>query len=178
MPYAVTLRLDDSATKRVEEMWKLLARSGISESELASGYAPHITLAGCDETIVLTDLIEIARNAAAGWQPFSVTLEVFKVFPGDFAVLWIAPAASDELFRRHAEVCAALPASCLHPYFRPENWVPHVTLAKDLKGSGAVETAIAAVSRKWEPFEARLERLDVIYFEPVRLLWQRVLRSN
>jgi hypothetical protein len=88
------------------------------------------------------------------------------------------PVVTRELLDRHLEVANALRTFSLRPHYLPGAWVAHVTLAKDLRSRDAVRAALSAVSEDWTPFDGLLDRADMIYFRPVRLLRQAALRPN
>ena len=44
MPAAITLIFNDDASRYIAGLWEALARAGLSSSQPALGYRPHLTL--------------------------------------------------------------------------------------------------------------------------------------
>ena len=78
------------------------------------------------------------------------------------------------LLDRHAALCAALPAA--HPNYRPGAWIPHVTLADDVT-AGTVGAGIDLVAERFHPFTAILDRVELLRFPPITLLWHAHLAA-
>ncbi len=170
MPYAVTMPLDNAAAAAVERMWCELADRIGDDGGVRLGYAPHISLA------ILSDLAPAAKIEKAvfgsvlnNWEPFDVVLASIGVFPGVPPVVWIGPVATERLLARHASLYAALAPFPVEPHYRPDAWVPHVTLSKE--GLSSAAQAIGIVTSMWTgPINARLERIELVRFRPVQIL--------
>jgi len=172
MPLAVTLRFDAATAPVIAAMWQSLAAAGIDRDRHDLGYAPHITLAVYSDdspTAVLRDAVEHASHA---WGPLPVTLAGFGIFPGSTAILWAAPVFTLALRTRHAEMLAALPGLTAHADYRPDVWVPHVTLSGGLADPAA---ALALLLPLWRPVSGRLDRVDLVRFRSVEVLYSRHL---
>jgi len=131
------------------------------------GYAPHVTLA-------VYDALDLARAEAAlarfvaGRRAVPVVFAGLGVFPGERSVLWAAPVPDRRLLGLHADLQAALP-DCRRDSYQVGRWVPHCTLAIDLRRA-ALGRALAAVVPQWRPISGRLERLDLLVFDPVEVV--------
>jgi 2'-5' RNA ligase len=172
MPFAITLRLDKVSAASIEDMWRILAADGIDTDRHDLGYAPHITLAIYPDDSSTGQLREAIRQVAGHWRAMPITLAAVGIFPGASSILWAAPVATSELLARHEAIHAALPDLDPHPHYRPDAWVPHVTL------SGAVLDASRALSvllRGWRPVTGMLDRLDLVRFRPVEVLESHAL---
>jgi 2'-5' RNA ligase len=172
MPYAVTLRLEPAAAAAALRLQQALADSGIADDTLRLGYQPHVTLAVLEDSCDEQTLRDSVARVSADWLPVSVDFASLGVFPANPAVVFIAPAPNQALMRVQAALCAALPA--LHTHYRPGHWVPHVTLSQELRESGP---AVAALARVWRPFSGTLDRIDLLRFRPVEILWSRALAA-
>ena len=172
MPYAITLRLDDTAAATVTGMWRTLAAAGVSDECLALGYPPHMTLAifaeGADEAV----LAAAARIAAARWRSRPVSLASVGLFPGTPATLFLAPVADADLLAAHADLLAETGQQGLDPHYRVRCWVPHVTLASDLTEPAAAVAALGSVTL---PLMGRLVAMEVVRFRPVMILTRAIL---
>lgn len=175
MPYAVTLLLDEQAASKVSAMYEALSKLNISHDQINLGYPPHVTLAILDDGADPGELIKIVSSIAQGWQSSSLTFVGFGVFPGKPSTLWLCPVMTSQLFRRHSELCAALPLSSLGDHYFPDRWVPHLTLAKDLSDSAA---AISAVRDLELPLNVDLIEANLIHFRPPKVIWRLPLQRK
>ena len=167
MPYAITLRLDAAAATRVAALWRTLAERGISDDSIRLGYGPHVTLAILPDAADHEQLVSVAAGLVPCLRPIHVVFSHLGLFPGACSVLFLAPAASATLLERHAEVLAALAGAPVDPHYRAGQWVPHVTLAKDVVNPAA---AILALGGAGLPIPAILDTLEVVRFRPVERL--------
>jgi len=170
IPYAVLLCLQPDDAPRINKLWEILDRENYSSDQITLNYSPHITLAIHDDTADPQVLMKMLSSITAHWKNISVSLQKIESIAPN--VLWVAPVVTEELLQYFSKVHAALPTESLNPYYLPENYHPHVTLARDVKAAGQ---ALTAVSKEWEPFETKLDRLQLIYFRPVRLIWDTPL---
>ena len=169
MPYAITLLLDNQSAEKIYAMYKVLSDLKISHDQINLGYPPHLTLATLDDKADVQEIVDNVSYIAGDWRSCSVNLVGFGLFPGMPSTLWVCPAMTAELFQRHAALCAVLPASLLKDYYRPNRWIPHVTLAKDLAKSSA---ALIAVQDLGLPIKATFVEINLVQFRPPNVLWR------
>src|SRR5260370_32673180 len=154
MPLAITLRFDPDTAFTVEEMWRTLSAKGIDAARRQVGYAPHIALAIYPNDSPV-DLLQAAVEQIAGhWQALPVTLSGFGIFPAPMTILYAAPIVTPALLARNAAIQAALPELQAHPHYRPDAWVPHVTLTGALRDP---TRALAALLPLWQPLNGVLD---------------------
>lgn len=177
MPYALTLRLDETAAARVARLWRAIAAQAGDDGALRLGYGPHITLALLPDGIDAEAVATAGFAAARGWDALPVTLAGLGVFPGDPAVIWVAPIATEALLARQRALHAALAAFPVHAHYRPGAWVPHVTLSKD--GGAPAARIVEAASAAWDgPISGLLDRLELVRFRPVEILRSAALQAS
>ena len=165
MPFAITLGLDATAATSVEAMWQTLASRRISDDAIRLKYAPHVTLAVFTDSADKGHLLAAARDHAERWPQLPIMLSSLGVFPP--ATLFLAPVVTRELLERQATLLSCLDDETVDPHYQIGHFVPHVTLAKDLKDAAE---AIAALGPLRLPINAMLDRIDVVRFRPVELL--------
>lgn len=173
MPLAITLRFDPVSASSIEAMWRTLAAAGIDADRHQLSYAPHITLAIYADDAPVAVLREAVEQIAGQWDALPISLVGFGCFPGPPAILWAVPVMTRTLLARHAAMLAALPDLQVHPHYRVDAWVPHVTL------SGALHdpmSALAAVLPIWRPLVGQLDQMDLVRFRPVKVLRSHTLR--
>jgi 2'-5' RNA ligase len=165
MPFAITLGLDATAAVTVEAMWQMLASRRISDDAIQLKYAPHVTLAVLADSADSEQLLAAARDHAERWPQLPITLASLGVFPP--ATLFLAPVVARELLERQATLLGCLGDETVVPHYQIDHFVPHVTLAQDLKDPAE---AIAALGPLRLPIKAMLDRIEVVRFRPVELL--------
>ena len=135
MPGVISL-LPEPLAGRVEMLWETMEQ----EFGVPRGYrgaVPHITchLGSHD---VESGAEDVVRRVAKGTPPFTVSSAGLGAFGGPIPVLHImvartptAAALAEELERELT--AAGFPGS--DPYFVPEQWIPHITIAhRNLSG--------------------------------------------
>lgn len=129
MPGVIAL-LDPAHSAKVEALWDTMAR----EFAVPRGYSggiPHITFhlgnhdvdAGADKVV---------ETVARRTPPLVITTAGVGVFGGSPPVLYLAVARTTEVAALAAELSDALGAAGFpssDPYFAPEKWIPHITIA-------------------------------------------------
>lgn len=172
MPFAITLRLDPASADRIDNLWHVLATKGLDTDRHNLGYPAHITLAIYPDDTPADRLHAAFTHATASWQTLPVTLGGIGIFPGASSILWAVPVVTRDLLARHASLAKALPDLPVHPHYRPESWIPHVTLTGPLPDPApALETLLA----HWQPVIGTLVRADLVRFRPVEVLRSRSL---
>jgi 2'-5' RNA ligase len=177
MPYAVTLPLDPLAAVHIQRMWRVLAEQTGADDAIRLGYVPHITLAVLPDTVPVTELEEAAFHGAENWASLSVILAGLGVFPGTPPVIWVAPVVTASLLANHASLLASIAPFTVDLHYHPGRWVPHVTLSR--KGLPSAARGVEVVTPVWDgPIAARLERVELVRFRPVKVLRSATLRSS
>ncbi|MGO4716492.1 2'-5' RNA ligase family protein [Bradyrhizobium sp. 2TAF24] len=171
MAYAISLLLDDNAADRIRWHWQLLAATGLSRSMLELGYAPHLTLAVCDQLDVAA-AEHALEQLFAGRSVIDVALTVVETFAAS-GVIFAALAESAELRQLQAEVVAALPGA-VRPDYQPHAFTPHVTLATGLSPT-SLQLARQLFEQYWGSFAGRCEIAELAEFVPVTSLRRWVL---
>lgn len=161
MPYATVLLFDQEAETRILGAWTALADAGVSRSMLQPGVRPHLSLSvgtDFDRDRLLGDLPRLASEAPA----FRVGLPNLGVFADTGSVyLGVTPtAALLDLHRRVDRACAGAALS-LHDWYRPDGWVPHVSVALGLDPDGLAE-AVRLLSGLELKIVARAEVLALV----------------
>ena len=161
MPLGAVILFDEEAEATIRGSWTALADAGISRSMLAPGIRPHLSLSVCDGSD-LPRLRTRLGSLAEETEGFALGLPSLGVF-ADTGVLYLAVTPRRALFalhRRVDSVCAA-GSRALEDWYRPDGWMPHVTLAfgLDADGLAAAIRLLAGAPRK---LTARAESLALI----------------
>jgi 2'-5' RNA ligase len=172
MPLAVTLCLDGRSAARASALCRRLAEAGLPDELTRLGYRPHVTLAiydAADDAELRGRLERYAAQSA----PIDVAFTSIGVFPAAEHAAFLAPASSLALAHAHARLLAELG---LEPraQHRPGAWTPHCTLVSTLDDTTLL-AALTVLHRDWTKLDATLDRLQLVRFPPVEVLWDRAL---
>jgi len=171
MPFTVQLDLDAHTDAIMVAIADRLARVPGLETVRQIGDVHHISLGVYGELPVDLALPMLERFAET-LPLLDVRLANVGIFEG--AVIFVGPVVTGELLELHRRFHAAFArfsSSCCKHYF-PGVWVPHVTVAMNVK---SVSIAVEEIMREWKPVPAKLEALRLIEFRPVRTLFRREL---
>jgi 2'-5' RNA ligase len=170
MPYALALRLDAALAARVEAMQRGL---DAGSPQTRPAYPPHLTLALYQDDIPIDTMLSLLPDVVEEWDALRISLAGLGVFPAD-GVIWAAPVVTAALLDRHARLHAALGDFLCHPDYRPGSWMPHVTLNEH--GRPSPDDVLRAIIPLWTgPIVGRGDRLELVRFHPVELLWSHLL---
>jgi len=173
MPFAITLRVDRAAEKKVSDLWLALSAQGVSHDSIQLGYPAHLTLAICSDDIPETRL-QSALEALITPRPIPLILTNLGLFSTKPAVIFLAPTVTFDLLAIHRDLLEALGGVPIHNHYKCGAWVPHITLAKDV---ASPEAAFAALRSAELPIRATLEKLEIVHFRPARILYSRDLAA-
>ena len=172
MPHAITLRLADADCGPVDALLDLLAARDIADDVRRFGYAPHITLAVYPDDADARALAASAAALSVQWKRLPVRFVGLGIFPGAPAVLWLAPVVNSSLLVRHAHLLARHAAS---GHWASGAWVPHVTLSAALANPDALAAATGLAAAALTPFDATLDRVELVRFAPLEVVFSGAL---
>jgi 2'-5' RNA ligase len=177
--HGVVSLLDPSATNRVKSIWSNLEREFGLRGVLVMPY-PHFSY-------------QIARNYDQGGlevaldllsrevRPFTIRTTGLETFDGNWPVVFIAVERDDSLRALHQQVWArCLPyASDVIPHYRPDAWVPHITLAHGEErnsiplSAGVVQNVLGKLNAGTYRWEIPINNIAIVWDdgsvqEPVR----------
>ena len=166
MALAVSLLLDAATAGAVEALWARLAEAGISTSMVDLGYPPHLTLTVIEDESLAAVLQRQLAQRAWGYA-LDLTIGPVDRFDGT-DIVWLA-GAGDSLRALQEEVCGLVLLEQIDPHYRPDSWVPHVTL----QSSGAGGAARLLAEGDWKAgVKAKAVAVELARFRPVVPLWR------
>jgi 2'-5' RNA ligase len=131
-------------------------------------YPPHITLA-IYPCIGEDQLRDVLRQVFSDQGPILLRFHRLCYFERPNLVFWVAPELCKPLMRVHAAIHKLIdPASC-EVHYRPDNWVPHCTLATHVTAPNR-EEAITLANEPIEAFDVTFDWADCVRFPPVRVI--------
>ena len=129
MPCAVTLSFDSPTDSAIRGLWQALSEAGLPSTMLTLGFGPHLTFSVC-QNLDLDKLQAPLQALAVATPPLTVQFSSIGVFPGKEGVVFLGVTVNHALLDFHTAFwdTAAAYSEGASPYYRPEIWVPHVTL--------------------------------------------------
>lgn len=166
MPCGAILTFDQQTDAWLRGMWQAIEDAGLPSVFLEQNYPPHVTLLACED-LDLEGLLEHDLDGyLASHPPLNIDFHGFGIFTGSPPVIYLGVTRSPALSALHAAFWEAVEsyATQPHPLYRPEAWVPHVTLdlAADPAQAGAVLQALLETPR---PVHGQLRYLELIKLE-------------
>jgi 2'-5' RNA ligase len=167
MGFAVELYFDPQTERVLRELRKTLADAGVRPVLDEIGDRPHISLAVFSH-VEPDELIEELEGFAAETPPLKIMLSAAGSFPTAEAVLFLAPAITQELMDVHWDLHQLLKDLNFHPhaYYLPDRWVPHSTVAQNVEPN-FVPKAFDVLRQSFKPIAGQLVEIGLVRFRPV-----------
>jgi hypothetical protein len=155
MPYAIAFFLDDSADRRIRQIWTALDEHGIPSlgSIPDAHYHPHVTLSVFEHGNA-AEVADIVRPLLATSVGLPLPLAPLGFFLTDEAPMFLGVVPSAGLVTMHHAVHHAIEplVDGIWPYYRPDALLPHCTLAVGVTDK---PQALDIVARFLMPIPAR-----------------------
>ncbi|MFG6502623.1 2'-5' RNA ligase family protein [Microbacterium sp. P05] len=155
---SIELLLDPATEAAVRAEWEALAAAGLSSmaAHTSESNRPHITL------LARNGPVEIGGGIGKRMLPLPITLGAPVLFgSGERRVLARSVIPSARLLALHAEVHSSVGDGVDLPHTAPEEWMPHVTLARRAR-SESLPTALALIGQELHGFALGLRRWDAV----------------
>jgi len=166
MPVAVTARLDQALSDRIEHLCRLVEESEATVDPRPA-YPPHITLAVMEADAPTGEWTEKLSALSGTINPLPIRVSHTGVFPGLSAYVFLAPVVTKALLRLHEQVVDIVPPGLLHPHHATGSWVPHITLASTRQQPAAV---LATTLCDLSDFRGHITAFDLVQFPPAEVL--------
>ncbi|KQT46077.1 hypothetical protein ASG47_14175 [Devosia sp. Leaf420] len=161
MAVAVTLLFDPVATASVREIWHRMAELGISSSMLDLHYPPHLTLIVVEDEGLAGQLDRALPDLAQ-----DARLNLTLGPPGRFVdtdVVWLGVDGAG-LRELQAKAATLVGDAAIAPHYRPDGWVPHVTL----QTAGHADAALELAHTMWPAQQAaEVRTIELVGFSPI-----------
>lgn len=167
MPFAIVLYFFEDQQIPIKKIQQEIAARKISDFAQKFSVGPHITLAIFAE--LLCDKCERElKTLTRQTQSLNLSMSHIGIFNNDDAVVFLAPSVLSKLLDFHLLLHEKLMGVGVNPWenYLPGNWVPHCTLAMDLK-KNRVPEAVRISQNLSLPLQLSTKSLGVVEFEPM-----------
>jgi len=176
MPQAISIRSDHRTSEKIRSLWTQCSALERKPSMAAMAYPPHISLAVYDK-LAEEDLFAGLAKAKKRLSKTIITFASLSYFESpDSIILWAVPSLPENVLAAHNSIHTCIDQSLCHEHYRPENWVPHCSLATSISPDRKHE-ALALIAEPMEPIEVVFDTVDCVSFMPVEVLREFPLSS-
>lgn len=159
MSYSASLWFDPNAEAQIRDVWQGLADAGLAVP-VDGPVRPHVTLAH-SLNVDLELFVTALRERLEAHPTFELTFPGLGLFVSD--VLYLSTVMTDALWALHRDVAelTSEQGARSSPYYGPNRWTPHCTLALELTPQTMLE-AVKACQTVPFPLTARATRVGII----------------
>lgn len=168
MPFAVIIKCTNDSARHIETLWSRMSLFENTSSMSAMNYPPHLTFAIYDD-IDPKKLSDGLHHVFDKQAPLRLAFERLRYFETPRLVPWAAPTDTGALQTLHQALHNHMDPSLCREHYRPGTWVPHVTLATDVREDQRVN-ALLFCTEPIKPFEMVFDVADCVTFPPVEIL--------
>lgn len=172
MPFALELFWDERTDAEVRRVWHQLSEVTGVDYLLRNGVRPHVALA----------VFESKAGGLSGWQEkvgkeaarFGLKPDGIGTF--DNGVVFVRIRRDEKLEALHRAClgfCRDIGAS-VSPYYTPERWQPHCTLAQSLP-QVSLEQAARIAAEELRPCPWMVSAIGIVSFPPTALVEEKWL---
>lgn len=163
--YLVSIYFDKVSTKRIQTLIDQIATTSDNHYMIEKQVPPHMTLSAIEARsvdILIPAIKQLEGRLQSGTIQF---VTVGQLFP---YVLYTMPVLNpylQELALQISDVVSGIPETTVSKYYRPQSWLPHVTLAKTLSKK-EMQQAFSVVQEKFSVFQAQVTELGLAKVNP------------
>lgn len=171
MPFAVQLFFDSKSEVLIRNAQEEAAKAGVSFSTHDAAVRPSLTLALYDELNIAASVGKL-KVFAEMFSPFALTFLCLGIFPGEKAIVYLAPTVNQKLLDIQAYVHQLLKDSgtSSSTMYVPGYWIPHCTLALDIDTKLIVRAIEIGLSMPF-PVHCRVEEIGVVECWPTKHIY-------
>lgn len=166
MDYAVILRIDEEAERKVFPLINTITKVSGNAYMTANGIPPHVSLSLFSAENE-AEIKEILTGFAKPLNRFAMDFDSFGVFNPH--VLFLAPVVTSHLINIHADLNNRISpaANGLNAYYLPNQWVPHMALGVKLHDDELLK-AFEVLQKEFLPFTGEIVKIALAECEPYR----------
>lgn len=163
--YLVSIYFDKVSTKRIQTLIDQIATTSANHYMIEKQVPPHMTLSAIEARsvdILIPAIKQLEGRLQSGTIQF---VTVGQLFP---YVLYTMPVLNpylQELALQISDVVSGIPETTVSKYYRPQSWLPHVTLAKTLSKE-EMQRAFSVVQEKFSVFQAQVTEIGLAKVNP------------
>lgn len=158
---------DDLTDAAIRGLWQVLDDADVPSEMLTLNYPPHLTLLVCEGFQRIEEYREVIKPFIQRHEPLLLSFHSLGIFATDEGVIYLAPLVNRQLLEFHAELWEITDpfTENENPRYRPEAWVPHITLGYSIPDE-RIGAAVEALRKVTLPRTGILQGLRIGEFIP------------
>ena len=173
MPFAISITANNPSAAHIQRLWRRASAFEDTSSMAALNYPPHITFAIYDD-IQADRLCQALEHVFSGRPALRLLIDRIGFFEDPAFLLWAAPTETADLLTLHSAIHDQIERFLCRPHYRPGTWVPHCTLAMEVRDDRR-DDAVSFAAEPIDPVEVLFDTADCISFPPVQMIKELVL---
>lgn len=165
--YSISIAADNDSSTSVYDLWEEASVFESHPSMSSIGYPPHLTF-GIYEGVTRDALEEALSSSFRDEPAIDITFSSIEIFDVSPIVMWAAPSETGPLHELHKRINARIPARFCHHHYRSGHWVPHCTLAVDVREE-CRDDVLAFAGDVGEPFTVVFDRADLVTTSSIKV---------
>lgn len=184
--YLLTAYFDDSTAEQLQRLINEVCRQTGNDFMIRNHVPPHLTISAFDQKNPqrAVELFErfSSKLSEKNLNSDSNSNHIYIASPGAFlpSVIYLEAVQNRYLFElsemAHKEFCAD-PATRPNRFYLPFQWIPHITIAKQLTDE-QMRIAFAVLQQSFHPLEAKIVRFGLSKPNPHTDLAERRIHGN
>jgi 2'-5' RNA ligase len=167
--YLISAYFDDKTEERIGKYMQYIARRSGNTWMLDAKVPPHMTIAAFHtkrEDMIMERLNQEIPKLQAG---MIQCVSVGAFFPYVLHILPVLNKDLNELSASINEIVLEVPDTKISSYYQPMQWMPHITLAKQLNKQ-EMQEAFAAMQEQFVPFSGKIIKIGIAKTNPYQEL--------
>jgi 2'-5' RNA ligase len=163
--YAIVTVLDEPANAKIQSLWlELEERCGLSDFRTFP--IPHMSWQGA-ETYDIPAVEKILAQLASSHEAETLQTDGLGLFTGPDPVIYLPLVKSQTVTRLQQAIWRRVKpkATGLNPYYAPELWIPHITLALREVTIEKLTCAVQYLALRPLKFEVSINNFSLVYQE-------------
>ena len=166
--YLISVYFDKSTEKRIQTYIDDVAEKSGNTFMTDNNVPPHMTISAF-ETLKEDEIVEVLTNALSNITRDKIEWVTVGTFP---TVIFIQPVLNEYLHSISSviyESIANIPDTKVSKYYKPFNWLPHATIAKQLSVD-EMRKAFDVLQNSFGIFEGEVVRIELAKKNPFRVI--------
>ncbi len=141
MAYSIELYFNHAFEKKIRDLWDLLNRNNVPSIMQKIGSRPHIALSILDD-IAEEKIPGIIHYIGDHYLQFEIEFPAISMIPGKSQAVFLSSSQNEKLTKLQGSLHGYLLKKGHTPreLYYPGQWLPHVTISKELSFKETLET--------------------------------------
>lgn len=149
---------------QLRRLWRELSEDCKTQLPVTRDPIPHFSWQGAD-SYDEPNLEAVLENLASETESFDIKTSGIGLFTKPTVVIYIAIVKNDQLIALHKKIWERTIkfAHGINPYYQPDHWIPHITIAQGLVDPTSVRCVFNKVAFHTFDWKIRVNNLAVIH---------------